>query len=62
MIYVSLPQHLLYNGGREEFSAIMYWLTALGEHNVDWVYHTIHHDVGFKNIEDLTAFKLKFGL
>lgn len=57
MIYVSLPQHLLYNGGREEFSAMMHWLSAL---DGDWVYHTIHHDVGFKHIEDLTAFKLRF--
>lgn len=62
MIYISLPQHLLYDSGRQEFSDIMYWLVALGRNNVDWIYHPIHHDVGFKNMEDLTAFKLRFGL
>ena len=62
MTYVSLPQRLLYNGCREEFSAIMSWLYSIGEIDMVWHYYPINHLVEFVHESDATAFKLRFGL
>jgi hypothetical protein len=62
MIYISLPMRLLQNNGRDEFTIIMNWLHNMGEHRIDWQYSVVSHDIGFKEIEDLTAFKLRFGV
>lgn len=59
---ITLPPILLHNGGREEFTRIMDWLHSIGEKDTVWHYYALTHRLAFAEREDLTAFKLRFGI